>query len=146
MYYIKLHWVPFQDVIKDPLTTNNVNVTGFLNMLIASRDNKVKRFVYAASSSTYGDSESLPKLENIIGQPLSVYATTKFVNELYAENFFKYIIWNSIGLRYFNVFGPNQDPDGPYAAVVPKFISKLIKHESPTINGDGSFSRDFYLC
>ena len=129
--------------IKDPLTTNNVNVTGFLNMLIASRDNKVKRFVYAASSSTYGDSESLPKLENIIGKPLSVYATTKYVNELYAENFFKLYNFNSIGLRYFNVFGPNQDPNGPYAAVIPKFISKLIKHESPIINGDGSFSRDF---
>lgn len=129
--------------IKDPLTTNSVNITGFLNMLIASRDNKVKRFIYAASSSTYGDSKALPKLENIIGKPLSVYATTKYVNELYAENFFKLYNLDSIGLRYFNVFGPNQDPNGPYAAVIPKFISKLIKHESPVINGDGSFSRDF---
>ena len=129
--------------IKDPLTTNNVNITGFLNMLISSRDNNVKRFIFAASSSTYGDSKALPKLENIIGKPLSVYATTKYVNELYAENFNKLYNLNTIGLRYFNVFGPNQDPNGPYAAVIPKFINKLIKYESPVINGDGSFSRDF---
>ncbi len=129
--------------IKDPLTTNNVNITGFLNMLISSRDNNIKRFIFAASSSTYGDSKSLPKLENIIGKPLSVYATTKYVNELYAENFNKLYDLDTIGLRYFNVFGPNQDPNGPYAAVIPKFINKLIKYESPIINGDGSFSRDF---
>jgi len=128
---------------KDPITSNNVNVTGFLNMLIASRDNGVKRFVYAASSSTYGDSESMPKVENIVGKPLSPYAITKYVNELYADIFSKSYGLETIGLRYFNVFGRKQDPNGAYAAVIPKFISQLIKGESPIINGDGNYSRDF---
>jgi len=129
--------------IKDPITTNEVNISGFLNMLIAARDAKVKRFVYAASSSTYGDSESLPKVENIIGKPLSPYAVTKYVNELYADVFAKTYGMECIGLRYFNVFGCRQDPDGAYAAVIPLFIKKLIRHESPVINGDGEYSRDF---
>lgn len=129
--------------IKDPITTNDVNVSGFLNMLIASRDNKVKRFVFAASSSTYGDSELMPKVEDAIGKPLSPYAITKYVNELYAEIFSKTYGLETIGLRYFNVFGRNQDPNGPYAAVIPKFVSQLIKGESPIINGDGNYSRDF---
>ncbi len=129
--------------IKDPITTNEVNISGFLNMLIASRDNKVKRFVYAASSSTYGDSETMPKVEEIIGKPLSPYAITKNVNELYADFFSKNYNLETIGLRYFNVFGKKQDPNGSYAAVIPKFVSQLIKLESPTINGDGSYSRDF---
>lgn len=129
--------------INDPFTTNDVNVTGFLNMLIASRDAGVKRFVYAASSSTYGDSEGLPKIEDKIGKPLSPYAITKYVNELYAEIFGKTYGMDTIGLRYFNVFGRRQDPNGAYAAVIPKFVMSLIKHESPTINGDGNFSRDF---
>jgi UDP-N-acetylglucosamine 4-epimerase len=129
--------------INDPYTTNEVNVSGFLNMLIASRDAGVKRFVYAASSSTYGDSESLPKIEEIIGKPLSPYAITKYVNELYAEIFGKTYGMETIGLRYFNVFGRRQDPNGAYAAVIPKFVMSLLKHESPVINGDGNFSRDF---
>ncbi len=129
--------------IIDPITTNEVNVSGFLNMLVAARDAKVKRFVYAASSSTYGDSESLPKLENVIGKPLSSYAITKYVNELYAEIFSKTYGLETIGLRYFNVFGRKQDPKGAYAAVIPKFVMQLMKHESPIINGDGNFSRDF---
>ena len=129
--------------IKDPITSNDVNVSGFLNMLVASRDNGVKRFVYAASSSTYGDSESMPKVEHIIGKPLSPYAITKYVNELYADIFSKTYGLETIGLRYFNVFGRKQDPNGAYAAVIPKFVSQLMKGESPTINGDGSFSRDF---
>ena len=129
--------------IKDPISTNNVNISGFLNMLISSKDNNVTRFVYAASSSTYGDSTELPKVEENIGKPLSPYAITKYVNELYAEVFNKNYKTDTIGLRYFNVFGKRQDPNGAYAAVIPKFISKLIKHESPIINGDGSFSRDF---
>lgn len=129
--------------IKDPLTTNEVNITGFLNMLVASRDNKVKRFVYAASSSTYGDSESLPKIEENIGKPLSPYAITKYANELYADIFSSTYGLETIGLRYFNVFGRKQDPDGAYAAVIPKFVAQLMKHESPVINGDGNFSRDF---
>lgn len=129
--------------INDPITSNDVNVSGFLNMLVASRDAKVKRFMYAASSSTYGDSESLPKVEEIIGKPLSPYAITKYVNELYAEIFSKTYGLETIGLRYFNVFGRHQDPDGAYAAVIPKFVKLLIKHESPIINGDGLFSRDF---
>jgi UDP-N-acetylglucosamine 4-epimerase len=129
--------------INDPFTTNDVNVTGFLNMLIASRDAGVKRFVYAASSSTYGDSEGLPKIEDKIGKPLSPYAITKYVNELYAEIFGKTYGMDTIGLRYFNVFGRRQDPNGAYAAVIPKFVMSLIKHESPIINGDGNFSRDF---
>lgn len=129
--------------VKDPITSNEVNVSGFLNMLVASRDNGVKRFVFAASSSTYGDSESMPKVENIIGKPLSPYAITKFVNELYADIFSKTYGLETIGLRYFNVFGRKQDPNGAYAAVIPKFVSQLMKGESPVINGDGNYSRDF---
>jgi UDP-N-acetylglucosamine 4-epimerase len=129
--------------IKDPITSNDVNVGGFLNMLVASRDNNVKRFVYAASSSTYGDSESLPKVEDKIGKPLSPYAVTKYVNELYADVFSKTYGLETIGLRYFNVFGRKQDPNGAYAAVIPKFVSQLMNLESPTINGDGNYSRDF---
>ena len=129
--------------IADPITTNEVNVSGFLNMLVASRDAKVKRFIYAASSSTYGDSEILPKVEDVIGKPLSPYAITKYANELYADIFSKTYGLETIGLRYFNVFGRNQDPNGGYAAVIPKFVKQLINHESPIINGDGSFSRDF---
>jgi UDP-N-acetylglucosamine 4-epimerase len=129
--------------INDPITTNEVNVTGFLNMLIASRDAKVKRFVYAASSSTYGDSESLPKVEDVIGRPLSPYAVTKYVNELYADVFSRTYGLESIGLRYFNVFGRKQDPDGAYAAVIPLFIKQFIDHRSPIINGNGDYSRDF---
>jgi UDP-N-acetylglucosamine 4-epimerase len=129
--------------INDPITTNDVNVSGFLNMLVASRDANVKRFVYAASSSTYGDSEALPKEEDKIGKPLSPYAITKYVNELYAEIFSKTYGLQTIGLRYFNVFGRKQDPNGAYAAVIPKFVMQLMKHESPVINGDGNFSRDF---
>ena len=129
--------------IKDPITSNDVNVSGFLNMLVASRDNGVKRFVFAASSSTYGDSESMPKVEHIIGKPLSPYAITKYVNELYADIFSKTYGLETIGLRYFNVFGRRQDPNGAYAAVIPKFVSQLMKGESPVINGDGNYSRDF---
>ena len=129
--------------IKDPVTTNDVNVSGFLNMLVAARDAKVKRFVYAASSSTYGDHEALPKVEEVIGKPLSPYAITKYVNELYADIFQKTYGLDTIGLRYFNVFGKRQDPNGAYAAVIPLFVKQLIKHESPIINGDGSYSRDF---
>ena len=129
--------------INDPITTNNVNISGFLNMLVAARDNNIKRFIYAASSSTYGDSESLPKVENIIGKPLSPYAITKYVNELYAENFKRTYNLDTIGLRYFNVYGRKQDPNGAYAAVIPLFVKQLIKYESPIINGDGSYSRDF---
>jgi len=129
--------------VKDPITSNEVNVNGFLNMLIASRDFGIKRFVYASSSSTYGDSELLPKVENKIGKPLSPYAVTKYINELYANIFSKTYGIETIGLRYFNVFGRNQDPNGAYAAVIPKFIDKLLKHESPVINGDGTYSRDF---
>lgn len=129
--------------INDPLMTNEVNITGFLNMLTASRDAKVKRFIYAASSSTYGDSEVLPKVEHVIGKPLSPYAVTKYVNELYADVFSKTYGIETIGLRYFNVFGRNQDPNGAYAAVIPKFVAQLLHHESPVINGDGEFSRDF---
>ena len=129
--------------IKDPITSNDVNVSGFLNMLVAARDNGVKRFVYAASSSTYGDSQSMPKVEDIIGKPLSPYAITKYVNELYADIFSKTYGLETIGLRYFNVFGRKQDPNGAYAAVIPKFVSQLMKGESPVINGDGNYSRDF---
>lgn len=129
--------------IKDPITTNNVNVSGFLNMLTAARDAKVKRFVYAASSSTYGDSQGLPKVEDVIGKPLSPYAITKYVNELYAEIFSKTYGLETIGLRYFNVFGRKQDPNGAYAAVIPKFVKQFMNHESPIINGDGNYSRDF---
>jgi UDP-N-acetylglucosamine 4-epimerase len=129
--------------IKDPITSNDVNVSGFLNMLVAARDNGVKRFVFAASSSTYGDSESMPKVEDIIGKPLSPYAITKYVNELYADIFSKTYGLETIGLRYFNVFGRKQDPNGAYAAVIPKFVSQLMNGESPVINGDGNYSRDF---
>lgn len=129
--------------IKDPQTSNDVNVTGFLNMLVAARDAKVKRFVYAASSSTYGDSESLPKVEDVIGKPLSPYAITKYVNELYADVFSKTYGIETIGLRYFNVFGRRQDPNGAYAAVIPKFVMQFMQHESPVINGAGDYSRDF---
>ncbi|MFN4026732.1 MAG: SDR family oxidoreductase [Flavobacterium sp.] len=129
--------------INDPITSNDVNVSGFLNMLVASRDAGIKRFVYAASSSTYGDSESLPKVEDKIGKPLSPYAITKYVNELYADIFAKTYGLETIGLRYFNVFGRRQDPNGAYAAVIPKFVMQLVKHESPIINGDGNYSRDF---
>ncbi|OOG64251.1 SDR family oxidoreductase [Flavobacterium sp. A45] len=129
--------------INDPITTNDVNVSGFLNMLVAARDANVKRFVYAASSSTYGDSEGLPKIEEVIGKPLSPYAITKYVNELYAEIFSRTYGLETIGLRYFNVFGRKQDPNGAYAAVIPKFVMQLMQHESPKINGDGNYSRDF---
>lgn len=129
--------------INDPITTNAVNVTGFLNMLVAAKEAQVKRFVYAASSSTYGDHEALPKIEDTIGNPLSPYAVTKYVNELYASVFNKTYNIDTIGLRYFNVFGKRQDPNGAYAAVIPKFVQQFIKHESPVINGDGSYSRDF---
>lgn len=129
--------------IKDPITTNEVNVSGFLNMLVASRDAQVKRFVYAASSSTYGDSQGLPKVEEVIGKPLSPYAITKYVNELYADIFSRTYGLETIGLRYFNVFGRKQDPKGAYAAVIPKFVLQLMQLESPVINGDGNYSRDF---
>lgn len=129
--------------INDPITTNDVNTSGFLNMLVASRDAGVKRFVYAASSSTYGDSKSLPKVEEIIGKPLSPYAITKYVNELYADTFFRTYGFETIGLRYFNVFGRRQDANGAYAAVIPKFVGQFVKYESPVINGDGEYSRDF---
>lgn len=129
--------------VADPITTNAANVTGFLNMLVAARDAQVQRFVYAASSSTYGDHPGLPKVEDQIGKPLSPYAVTKYVNELYADVFGKTYGTQSIGLRYFNVFGPRQDPDGAYAAVIPKWISSLIKGQAVYINGDGETSRDF---
>ena len=129
--------------IKDPATTNAVNIGGFLNMIIASRDAGIKRFVFAASSSTYGDSKTLPKVEDVIGRPLSPYAITKYVNELYADVFAKTYGIEYIGLRYFNVFGRRQDPHGAYAAVIPLFVKKFMAHEAPTINGDGEYSRDF---
>jgi UDP-N-acetylglucosamine 4-epimerase len=129
--------------VADPIATNATNITGFLNMLVAARDAQVKRFVYAASSSTYGDHPALPKVEHTIGKPLSPYAVTKYVNELYADVFGKTYGVQSIGLRYFNVFGPRQNPNGAYAAVIPKWISSLIKGEPVYINGDGETSRDF---
>lgn len=129
--------------IDDPITTNQNNIDGFLNMLVAARDAKVKRFVYAASSSTYGDHPGLPKVEDKIGRPLSPYAVTKYVNELYADVFARTYGMESIGLRYFNVFGRRQDPAGAYAAVIPKWIGQLLQLESPRINGDGETSRDF---
>ena len=129
--------------IKDPITTNSVNIDGFLNMLVASKDAEVQRFVYAASSSTYGDHPGLPKVEDKIGNPLSPYAVTKYVNELYADVFYKTYGLETIGLRYFNVFGRRQDPEGAYAAVIPKFTMQLMNGESPVINGDGTHSRDF---
>lgn len=129
--------------IKDPITTNDVNIVGFLNMLTAACDANVKRFIYAASSSTYGDSKSLPKVEDVIGKPLSPYAITKYVNELYADVFSKTYGIETIGLRYFNVFGRRQNPQGAYAAVIPSFVKQLVSHENPVINGDGEYSRDF---
>ena len=129
--------------IANPIKTNEANITGFLNMLTASRDAKIKRFVFAASSSTYGDHPALPKKEDIIGKPLSPYAITKYVNELYADIFYKCYGLEYIGLRYFNVFGPRQDPDGAYAAVIPKWTNNLIEKEYLIINGDGETSRDF---
>lgn len=129
--------------INNPITSNDVNVSGFLNMLVAAKEAEVKRFVFAASSSTYGDSKSLPKIEEKIGKPLSPYAITKYVNELYADVFSKIYGIETIGLRYFNVFGRRQDPNGAYAAVIPKFVKQLTNYESPIINGDGSYSRDF---
>ncbi|WP_312819374.1 SDR family oxidoreductase [Kaistella carnis] len=129
--------------INDPVTSNEVNVGGFLKMLVAAKDAGVQRFIYAASSSTYGDSESLPKVEDIIGKPLSPYAITKYVDELYADVFKRTYDFDTIGLRYFNVFGRRQDPKGAYAAVIPKFVMQFMTHESPTINGGGEYSRDF---
>lgn len=129
--------------IENPIATNEANITGFLNMLIASRDEDVKRFVYAASSSSYGDSPDLPKVENNIGKPLSPYAVTKYVNELYAGVFAKNYNFKSIGLRYFNIFGKRQDPNGAYAAVIPKWVSAMLNNESIYIYGDGETSRDF---
>jgi len=129
--------------VNDPINTNEVNITGFLNMLEASKQNGVKRFIYAASSSSYGDSVELPKVEERIGNPMSPYAVTKFTNELYASVYNRTFGVETIGLRYFNVFGKKQDPKGPYAAVIPKFISQVLNRENPTINGDGSYSRDF---
>lgn len=129
--------------IEDPVTTNQSNIGGFLNMLVAARDSKVKRFVYAASSSTYGDHPDLPKVEDKIGKPLSPYAVTKLVNELYAEVFARTYDVKAIGLRYFNIFGRRQDPNGAYAAVIPKWIAALIKNEPVYVNGDGETSRDF---
>jgi UDP-N-acetylglucosamine 4-epimerase len=129
--------------INNPITTNDVNINGFLNVLTAARDANVKRFVFAASSSTYGDSISLPKVEDVIGKPLSPYAITKYVNELYADVFSKLYGIETIGLRYFNVFGRRQDPNGAYAAVIPKFVIQFLNYESPVINGDGKNSRDF---
>lgn len=129
--------------LKDPITSNEVNINGFLNMIEAARQNKVKRFIYAASSSTYGNSKVLPKVEKNIGKPISPYALTKYVNELYAEIYSSIYGLETIGLRYFNVFGRRQDPNGAYAAVIPKFVGQFLKGESPIINGDGTFSRDF---
>jgi len=129
--------------LADPISSNESNVTGFLNILTAAKDENISSFVYAASSSTYGDHDSLPKVENIIGKPLSPYAVTKYVNEVYADVFFRSYGFNSIGLRYFNVFGPRQNPEGAYAAVIPKWISSFLKNEEITINGDGTTSRDF---
>ena len=129
--------------LKDPVTSTDVNIGGFVKILFAAKEAGVKRFIYAASSSTYGDHPDLPKVEDKIGAPLSPYAITKYVNELFASNFSKYYGIDVIGLRYFNVFGRRQDPDGAYAAVIPKFLKMLMKHENPLINGDGSISRDF---
>ncbi|MCD8033203.1 MAG: SDR family oxidoreductase [Alistipes sp.] len=129
--------------IQDPIMTNDVNIGGFLNMIVAARDAKVKRFIFAASSSTYGDSAVLPKVEDVIGRPLSPYAITKYVDELYADVFARTYGIEYIGLRYFNVFGRRQDPNGAYAAVIPLFVKKFLNHEAPNINGDGEYSRDF---
>lgn len=129
--------------INDPITSNEVNISGFLNMLVAARDNNVKRFIFAASSSTYGDHQALPKIEDVIGAPLSPYAITKYANELYASIYSKHYGISTIGLRYFNVFGKRQDPDGAYAAVIPKWVGAMVKGEDVFINGDGSTTRDF---
>jgi UDP-N-acetylglucosamine 4-epimerase len=129
--------------IEDPLATHESNVTGFVNMMVAARDAKVRRFVYAASSSTYGDHPGLPKVEDVIGKPLSPYAVTKYANELYADVFARCYGVQSIGLRYFNIFGPRQDPDGAYAAVIPRWIAQFLSQRPVVINGDGSTSRDF---
>lgn len=129
--------------IEDPIKTNEANISGFINMIFACKENNIERFIFASSSSVYGTSKNSPKIEDIIGEPLSPYSITKFVNELYAKNFSKLYKIDFIGLRYFNVFGKRQDPDGSYAAVIPKFIKKIIKGESPVINGDGTYSRDF---
>ncbi len=129
--------------IQDPMTSTDINISGFVNMLYAAQEARVKRFIYAASSATYGDNTTLPKVEERIGKPLSPYAITKYVNELYAENFNALYGIETIGLRYFNVFGRRQDPFGAYAAVIPKFVMSLLRHERPVINGDGSYSRDF---
>ncbi len=129
--------------IENPILTNENNISGFINILVAARDAKVKRFVYAASSSTYGDHPDLPKVESVIGRPLSPYAVTKYVNELYADVFARCYGTQSIGLRYFNIFGPRQDPDGAYAAVIPQWVAALIKNKPLYINGDGETSRDF---
>lgn len=129
--------------IEDPIETNKANIDGFLNMLVASRDAKVRRFVYAASSSSYGDNQDLPKIEEIIGNPLSPYAVTKYVNELYASVFAKNYNYKTIGLRYFNIFGKRQDPNGAYAAVIPKWVNAILNNEDIYINGDGETSRDF---
>jgi UDP-N-acetylglucosamine/UDP-N-acetylgalactosamine 4-epimerase len=129
--------------ISDPLTTNNVNITGTLNVFTAAKEKEIKRIVYAASSSTYGDHPGLPKTEDKIGRPLSPYAVTKYVNELYANVYASLYKMEFIGLRYFNIYGPRQNPAGPYAAVIPLFVNALLTNESPTINGDGSISRDF---
>jgi len=129
--------------LEDPITTNSANITGFLNMLVAAREVKVKSFTYAASSSTYGDHPALPKVEDAIGKPLSPYAVTKYVNELYAEVFARSYGFNTVGLRYFNVFGPRQDPNGAYAAVIPKWTAALLQGDAVYINGDGETSRDF---
>ncbi len=129
--------------IADPLNSHRANATGFLNMLVAARDAKAKRFVYAASSSTYGDSPALPKVEEVIGNPLSPYAVTKYLNELYAQVFHRCYGFETVGLRYFNVFGPRQDPNGAYAAVIPRWVAAMLRGEICTINGDGETSRDF---
>jgi len=129
--------------IEDPMTSTDVNIGGFVKMLFAAKEAGVKRFVYAASSSTYGDSTNMPKVEHIIGNPLSPYAITKYADEIFAKNFNDIYGIETIGLRYFNVFGRRQDPNGAYAAVIPKFVMQLMKHESPVINGDGTYSRDF---
>lgn len=129
--------------IDNPILTNNVNIDGFVNMLVAAKDNKVKSFVYAASSSTYGDHQALPKVEDVIGNPLSPYAVTKYVNELYSDVFYRNYAFASVGLRYFNVFGKRQDPNGAYAAVIPKWTSSMINGETVFINGKGDTSRDF---
>ncbi|RTZ40651.1 Vi polysaccharide biosynthesis UDP-N-acetylglucosaminuronic acid C-4 epimerase TviC [Candidimonas sp. SYP-B2681] len=129
--------------LSDPITTNSVNIDGFLNMLVAARDAQVQSFVYAASSSTYGDHEALPKVEDRIGRPLSPYAVTKYVNELYADVFTRAYGFGSVGLRYFNVFGKRQDPNGAYAAVIPKWVAAMIRGEDVVVNGDGETSRDF---